>query len=361
MIFSKKILIIFTLFSFVANQSFAADDGVNPYIVEDVAVSVSAKSPTEARNLAVKTVRRDALLILLARLSIETATAKKITDDEVLDMVRSEQIVDEKIAGSTYSATFNVTFAKDFVEHILAQKKLVKAEEKLATVEERAISLIVPVKVLQRKILLWEGSNDWKTAVNKALDGDVAFKIPVADAENVVIINPENVNKINVDELAPLFSKYHGNSAYILLFSHESVSGKASVVVRNLSKENVSQVKLTFLNSEKLEGQELMNKVATKTVEYLQGLNSEGRAQNKSEQNISLEIPIAKLGDWLMIKNKLESSGFVAKLNIDAISCDYVKASILVASVDSNLVDLFARSGFSLTAKNSDLYLLTIK
>lgn len=358
--FSKKILVIFVSFFFVA-QSFAADSEGNPYVVEDVAVSVSAKSPTEARNLAVKTVRRDALLILLARLSIDTATTGKISDDEVMDMVRSEQIVDEKIAGSTYSATFNVTFAKDFVEHILAQKDLAKTEEKPVAVEEKRVSLIVPVKILQRKILLWEGSNDWRVAVNKALDGDAAFKIPVADADNVAIINLENVNKISVNELAPLFSKYQSNNAYFLLFSHDSISGKASVMVRGLSKDDVSQVKLTFLNSEKLEGQELMNKVAVKTVEYLQGINSEARAQNRSEQNVSLEIPITKLGDWLMIKNKLESSGFVAKINIDAISCDYVKASILVASADSNLVELFARSGFSLTAKNSGLYLLTIK
>ncbi len=360
MIFSKRLLIIFISFLFVVNQpSFAADES-NPYIVEDVAVSVSAKSPTEARNLAVKTGRRDAFVILLTRLSLETAIANKISDDEVLEMVRSEQIVDEKIAGSAYSAAFNVTFAKDFVDHILAQKNLVK-QERVAVVEN-SVSLVVPVKILQRKILLWEGSNDWGVAVKKALYGKENFKIPIADTDNTLILNSENVNKVNAAELEPLFSKYQSKVVYFLLFSQESLNGKASVVVRALGGGVGLQAKLSFANVERLEGQELMNKVAGKTIEYLESLkNSDASAQNKSERMIFLEIPITKLGDWLMIKNKIETSGFAAKLSIDAISCDYVKASILVASPDLNLVELFAKSGFSLTVKTPDLYLLTLQ
>lgn len=361
--FFKKISIIFVSLFFVAQQFAFAEGESNPYNVEDVAVSVSAKSPTEARNLAVKTARRDALMILLARLSLETAIANKITDDNILDMVRSEQIVDEKIAGATYSATFNVTFAKDFVDYVLAQKNVQKQEEAVVAVEEKPLFLVVPVKILQRKILLWEGSNDWRSSMNKALDGKDDFKIPVADSDNIVTLNPENVNRINAVELEPIFTKYQSKVAYFLLFSQDSMSGKASVLVREINKSGASsQVRLSFVNSEGLEGQELINKVAVKAVEYLEGLkNKEVVAKNKTEQTISLEVPINKLGDWLMMKNKIESSGIVNKLSIDAISCDYVKASVSVAAIDTNLMDLFAKSGFSLTEKTPDIYLLTLK
>ncbi|MSP34046.1 MAG: hypothetical protein EXR06_04010 [Rickettsiales bacterium] len=359
--FFKGLFVVFVLLLLVNSQfSIAAED---PYIVEDVAVSVSAKSPTEARNLAVKTVRRDAFAILLARLSLESAVVSKISDDEISDMVRSEQIIDEKIARASYSATFNVTFAKDFVEHVLAQKKLPQPEKEIAmVVEERPIALVIPVKILQRKILLWEGSNDWRPSISKALEGKGDFKVPVADIDNVVILNPENINKISASEFEPLFAKYQSNVVYFLLFSQDSVGGKASVTVRALSKDSRSQVKLGFANSEKLEGQELMNKVAGKTIEYLESLKAnEAAAQDKKEQVILLEIPINRLGDWLMIKNKIENSGMVNKLNIEAISCDYVKASVLVVGADSNLEELFAKSGFALTTKSTNLYLLTIK
>lgn len=362
--FFRGLFLVFTLLLLTISQFVvAAEDEANPYIVEDVAVSVSAKSPTEARNLAVKTVRRDAFAILLARLSLESVIASKVSDSEISDMVRSEQIIDEKIAGSSYSATFNVTFAKDFVEHVLAQKKLPQQEKEIAMlVEERPISLVIPVKILQRKILLWEGSNDWRPSVSKVLEGKDDFKIPVADIDNVVILNPENVNRISAIDFEPLFDKYQSNVVYFLLFSQDNISGKASVVVRTLRKDFGSQVKLGFTNSEKLEGQELMNKVASKTVEYLESLKAnEALVQDKKEQIISLEIPVNRLGDWLMIKNKIESSGIFNKFNIEAISCDYVKASVSVVGADLNLTELFAKSGFFLTTKSADLYLLTIK
>lgn len=363
MAFFKKITIICAIILFGATNSFAGDD--NPYIVEDVVVSVSGNSPTEAHNIAAQTARRDALFILFARLSLDVEIVNQISDEDVSSMVRSEQIFDERIAGNLYSATFNITFAKDFVEHTLAQlnspQKTQENSQIIASLEEGSISLIVPVMILQRKILLWEGSNDWRKSVNKALDGKNHFRVPVADVDNVVILNAANVNKITIDELSPLFSKYQGEEVYFLLFSQESLDGKTSVVVKGLSKNSASQVRLAFVNSEGLYGKELMDKVAYKTIEYVESLkNKEARVKTKSEKTISLEIPVKKLGDWLEVKNKIERSGFINKLDIEAISCDYVRASVSTISTDYNLVDLFAKNGFSLSEKTPDLYLLNI-
>ncbi len=73
--FFQKLFLIITLAIIGSGIGFgqfclASDEG-NPYVVNDVAVNVSAKSPAEARNLAVKTARRDALAILFARLSVD--------------------------------------------------------------------------------------------------------------------------------------------------------------------------------------------------------------------------------------------------------------------------------------------------
>lgn len=349
------------MFLFSQMQCLWAFGDENPYIVEDISAAISAKSPSEARNLAVKNARRDAFAILLARLSLEANLLKKMTDEDISDMVRSEQVIDEKIAGNNYSATFNITFAKDFVEHILAQKSLSIAA---SGQNFDSASLVVPVKILQRKILLWENSNDWRASINKALEGNNNFKIPVADIENVVTLTPENVNKITIDEMNPLFSKYNSANAYFLLFSQDGLGSKASVVVRIFNRDSgISQAKLNFANTDNLEGQDLLDKIAQKSLEYLQGLkNSSSVAQSSLEQLVlSLEIPITKLGDWLMIKNKIETSGFVSKLSVDAVSCDYVKASILLNKSELDTADLFAKNGFLLKAKNADTYLLTLK
>jgi len=347
--------------NFAPNSALAADLA-NPYMVEDVAVNVMAKSPSEARNLALKTVRRDALQILFARLGVNNVSVARISDDEVSDMVRSEQIVDEKIAGGSYSASFNIVFAKDFVDHILAQKKLNKEEPKSLQPEKESVALIVPIKILQRKTLLWESGNDWRASINKALDGDSGFKIPVADDENMSIIRQDNVSKINAGELSSLFAKYQSGVVYFLFFTRDVASGNAVVSLRSVGVKESSGVKLSFVNTEGFDEYELMQKVATKTVEYLKNLKSAtANIEAKKEQIIAVEIPIAKLGDWLMIKNKIEASGIVNKLSIETISRDYVKATIFAAASDAELSELFSRAGFSLTLKSENIYLLTLK
>ncbi len=342
---------------FIGVASFAAD-AENPYVVEDVAVSVSGKSPTDGRNQAVKSGRRDAFAILATRLDLDLKALRKISDDDISDMVRSEQINDEKIAGNNYSATMSVTFAKDFVDHILAQKNLLKEDAKEAEgVENKGAALIVPVTILPRKILIWEGSNSWRSAIGKAVDGDDAFKIPAGDSENVMTLNPENINHISAQDLEPFLSKYKTDVVYFVFFSRDNVANKASVKIRPLGKTEVLQTKLNFTNAEGLDEQELLIKVAGKTIDYLKSIKND--ELKKTEQNFSLEIPVSRLGDWLMIKNKIETSGFVNRLSIDAISCDYVKASIVVSSTNTNAAELFSKIGFYLTQKSSDVYLLT--
>ena len=170
-------------------KAFAADDA-NLYFVENVVANVAGKSPVDARNSAVKSARRDAFAILLSRLSVDAKIVSKINDEDISDMVRAEQVFDEKISGNSYSAALNITFAKDFVDHILSGKGSQSADvSKLAPAEEvKNIALIIPAKVLQKKILLWEGSNDWRSSISNALDGKENFKIPVADIDNITIL-----------------------------------------------------------------------------------------------------------------------------------------------------------------------------
>ena len=98
----------------LATSGFCADSEI--YLVENISAKTKAKSPTLARISAQASARRDGFLILLTRLELNTAIADEINDDEISEMVSSEQIQNEKIAGNTYFATLNITFAKNFVD-----------------------------------------------------------------------------------------------------------------------------------------------------------------------------------------------------------------------------------------------------
>ena len=126
-------LIFFVLFGL----NFAwAQDSKNIYLVDSISSKAVAKNANDAKNLVISNARRDAFMVLLMRLKLPISTSDNINDGEIAEMVRSEQIVDEKISGNSYSATFNIIFAKDFVEHILNKKNEGKEIQTIDKVEK---------------------------------------------------------------------------------------------------------------------------------------------------------------------------------------------------------------------------------
>ncbi len=354
------ILFLLGLQAFFVANSWAADD--NPYNIEDVAVNVSAKSPSEARNLGVKTARRDAFLILLTRLSLNPKLSDRIDDEEISQMVRSERISDEKIAGNNYFANFHIIFAKDFVDHILSQN-YVKESEKTESKSQKTAFLVVSGKMLKKKLLLWEQSNDWRSALNKALQdsGDKNFRTPSVDIDDMAILNDDNLTQIIYEDVEPLFSKYRVETIYVAIYSYDEVANRVNVSVRGIGKFRKTQTKIAFVNSAKLDETDLMAKIAVKTAEYLIGINNPKDSNRQVSENlIQMEVPVSKLGEWLMIKAQLEKSGLINKLNIASVSRDYI--NILVNYTDiRDIVEAFDSKGFSLTQKTDDSYILILK
>ncbi len=356
-IFLVSAVFFCTFFSF----SYAAQ---NPnYLVENVAVSVAGKSPTDARNLAVATARRDAFLILLTRLEINTNIADGVSNDEISDMVRSEQIDGEKIAGKNYSATFKIMFAKDFVDHILSQKNLTKVEEK--TTENY---LVIPVKIAKTgtvlETILWEETNDWKRVIekiSKKLPENSAqkFIIPEADISNISTINRDNIATVTYVALEPMLGKYKAEGAYIMFFSYDEIENKVNINVSYIRKLQKKQIKLGFINVDRLNYQELLNRVAVKTIEYI---SSSQNLDNKSVASnvIRLQIPINNLDSWIAAKNKIENSGLVSQVNVEIVSRDYAIISVTYNNSNSEITEAFLAAGIFLEQKSENFYSVKI-
>jgi hypothetical protein len=349
---SRIFSLFFLLFFAAANISYADDNST--YLVEDVVVSVTNKTPSAARIVAVATARRDAFLILLTRIGLRINLADNITNDEISEMVRSEQIEEEKIAGNNYSATFNIMFAKDFVEHILAQKTIDKTEEK-----KEETYLLIPAEIVKRKPILWEEENHWKMAIEKNLNKKARekFIIPQADVANLAVLNRNNVELVDYLGLEPMISRYNTSAAYTLFFNYDEIENKVTVSVTYLRKLQKKIFKLGFVNVDRLDRESLMDKVAIKTIEYL--LTAQP-SENKilTSGLIHIGIPISSLGNWLMIKNKIESSGFVSQLNTESISRDYVLISVNYVNGKAEIDEAFAKIGLPLDKKSENFYQL---
>jgi hypothetical protein len=347
-----SLLLAFLCVTFSATFStFAAQPA--SYLVENVPVSISGKSPVEARNLAVSTARRDALLILLTRLEVSINIADKITNDEISDMVRSEQIDNEKIAGSTYSATFNITFAKNFVDHILNEKNAVKTDQNDKKAE---ITLLIPAKMEKRKTILWEAENDWKKAIEKTLNSKKTgknFVVPETDITNISAVNRDNIETANYSTLEPLLSRYGASAAYVTFFSFDNIENKAIVNVFYIRKLQRKQIRLSLVNTDRISYEDLLDKVASKTLDYL----ANPQISNDTIPNsVRIGVAIASLGNWMAIKSKIENSNLISQLNIESISRDYALISVNYIDTRVDIIEAFAQVGIILNKRSDDYY-----
>lgn len=349
-IFLRNFLIFF-LFSF---NVFAQE--ANIYLIEQVEGKAIDKSSVEAKNKATANARRDALNILLSRLSLNQNIAANLSDDKIFDLVSSEQIFDEKIAGNSYFAIFNIKFSKNVVERTFGLGKKVEKEDKY---------LLIPVKVLrqnplaeqnQDKFLLWEENNDWKIALENKVKSEFIRKliVPESDLGNVAALNKDNIDKVSFIDLEPILTKYKSDNALILFFSYDDIENKVTISVQNFKKLRKRRYKLSFVNVDRLNYNDLVKKVAEKTIEFL--LQNKGDNDSDLENKIKIEVPITSLDNWIRIKNKIENSNLINQLNIEVMSKDYVKISINYIGEDSDIIKAFADKNIDLEKKSDDLF-----
>lgn len=343
------LLIFFLIFS--SKFAFAADENI--YSVENVPVSITGKSPSDARNTAVSTARRDAFLILLTRLGLEVNIADKINNEEISDMVRLEQTDAEKIAGNTYSATFNIVFAKDFVEHILKQKKSIPNQ--VAQVKEE-IFLLIPVKINKKQPIVWEEENDWRNAIIKTLNKkslEKKYIVPQPDINNLSLLGRDNITFVGYLELEPMMKRYSADSALNMFFDYDEIENKVNINLYIIRKAQKKQLRLSFINVDRLSKEMLLEKVANKVIDYL---NSPQFAQNQITNNIvKIQVPVKSLANWLEIRSKIENSNLVNQLNIESLASDRVIISVNYPNSEIDIAEAFLGIGLLLN-KTSDSY-----
>lgn len=352
----------FLLFAF-SEKAMAQSD--NPYFVENIAVYVSGRNPSEARNLAVATARRDAFLVLLTRLEINIATANIVSNEEISEMVMSEQIDNEKIAGNAYFASFNILFAKNFVDHILGKKSLQNIIPK-----EIENSLIIPVKKLAdenlgERNLLWEEGNDWKMAIVKNVDAkrnisESKFIVPDADIENLAVLSRDNISSMNFNAFQPMMERYNANKIYTLFFSHDQIENKILIDVFLLDRLQKKHFKLSFVNAGSSDYEVTMSRVAAKTIDYLFSLQK--LQQSSAVSVIKMQVNFSSLNRWLELKNKIENSGVITDFVVESISRDHANLIMKYLGHNSNsqasVVESFAKTGLNIEQKADNFYIV---
>jgi len=324
-------------------SSFGQDKGTNPFLIEGIYSKNTGKSPEIAKQNTLKYARRDALMVLLARISRPLAVADQTSDEEIVEMIRSEQILDEKFSGNNYSANFNFVFAKDFVDHILNKKNSNFDDNDIVKKKVPEKFILIPIKFTTNKPLIWEEENDWRVILSRVItknDLEDKFILPTANKENILLFNSQNIINLSANEIESAINKNESRGIYLFNFSFDEIENKVMVKATYLEPGFKKNFSLAFTNADKIEYNELIKKVAEKTLDFVEK-NPITVQSDFSNKNPEVDFKISSFSDWLMIKNTLEKTNMIDKIEIKSISRDNIKAKLQIAGSKFNIEEIF--------------------
>lgn len=327
---SRIFLVSYFVFWLICSTSFAMDDDF--YTIDDIEIHSSGESASEAKNKAFIDSRRNGLAILFDKIGLDPITLEKFSDEDLEETVKSEQVKSEVIAGSNYSAILKITYDKNYIDYALKRKKLENLD-----LEENYIAL--PITKIGDDFLLWEKENIWKESIGNAINERIAedsdYKIFVLDGdiENVSTISRKAILEKDYKMFVPTLFRYNAKGVYLISFFNDTLNQKIVVNVSLIKKTQKKHIKFSFINTSSIAENELVNMVASKTINYLMSIN--GKKLRNHDSNIKeIEIRTRSYSRWLKTKQKIEDSGLISDFIIKSISKD--KAVILVKYIGKN-------------------------
>lgn len=324
--------------------------------IRGVIANAIDENPSASRQVAISDARRRAFKMLLQNLNYKVSANELFSDEEIAETIRSQQVDAEKIAGNEYSAILNIIFDKDFIDQAIIQKKL--HHYKIDGEIENYI--IFPAQIKDEKLFLWGKENKWRLAIsgNLKTKTNKKFVMPEASIDNITSINEDKIIGSDYNDIANITEKYNTDSAYILIFSYDKNNGKAYVDITYLQNAHIKKYRLSFINTQSLDNDKLLEIVASKTIEYLS--QQDHKIKNSDDPNKYIGIPITNMGQWLMLRNKINNADFIEKNQTKLISNDLVIFAISYKKDEATIEEDFRSIGILLNKKTKNYFLGTI-
>ena len=343
----------------------------SPYLIQNIQVEANGKSANDAKIIATKNARRQALTKLVERLKI-SKNIEKISDNELEQMIKSEQILLEKFSNNNYQATLNISFSKKFIAFYLKNKNdnplnnsdsiqnlaINKAEKPELDDVNKHNTLILPVKKQGNNFMIWEEKNEWRSSLEKSLQKNKLFTnneilILKNEINNLEIINNENIEDLQYLDFEPILIQQKSDNLYLVIFEYDEIENKARIIVKNFSKNPKKTVILNFVNVDFLKYSELIDKVSVKLIEYL--LNNKNLINNEINQNnITLDIEINDFESWIKIQQKIINSGLMSNIFLKSISKQKTTISGNYLGNKNKIIEDFKNIDLSIKKKENE-------
>ena len=321
--------------------AFGTARGEAVFTVAHVPIDAEAASSAEARELAIAAGQRDALEILLRRLTVEGASLPTPAEDSIAAMVAGFEIDRELVSTTRYRASLTVDFDPAEVRRLLRERGVAYAETLSKPV------LVVAVQRDPGGILLWEDGNRWRRAWEERPPngGLVPILLPLGDIIDLGTVDAKRALASDAEALGAL-GRLYGTSAVAIAVAGlsgsaavakpsapagtdgEGADGEASAAgraltlsLRRIAARDEPAVARTLIGRAGESERALLERGTDRVVTLLEDAWKAANLIRYDEDHVlQATVPIASLGEWVSIQRRLAALAMVAAVEIDSLS-----------------------------------------
>ena len=311
------------------------------FAVAQVPIDAEAASSAEARELAIAAGQRAALEILLRRLTVEGTTLPEPAEGSIAAMVAGFEIGGELVSTTRYRASLTVDFDPAEVRRLLRESGVAYAE----TVSKPV--LVVAVQRDPSGILLWEDGNRWRRAWEERPrhGGLVPILLPLGDIIDLGTVDAARALESDTEPLTALGQLYgtsevvvavaglSGSAAVAKLSAPaeagtEDAEGEASAAgraltlsLRRIAADGNHVAQTTLIGRAEETERALLERGSDRIVALLEDAWKAANLIRYGEDHVlQATVPIASLGEWVSIQQRLAALAMVASVEIDSLS-----------------------------------------
>ena len=321
--------------------AFGPAQGEGVFTVARVPIDAEAASSAEARELAIAAGQRAALEILLQRLTVEGTTLPAPPDDFIAVMVAGFEIGGELVSPTRYRASLTVDFDPTEVRRLLRVSGVAYAETASKPV------LVVAVQRDPGGTKLWEDGNRWRRAWEERPPhgGLVPILLPLGDIIDLGTVDAARALAADEEALAALGALYGTSEVAVAVagFSgsaavakpsapagtgaagadgEASAAGRAlTLSLRRIAGDGSQAIQKTLIGRADETERALLRRGTDRIVTLLEdGWKAANLIRYGEDHALQATVPIASLGEWVSIQQRLAALAMVASVEIDSLS-----------------------------------------
>jgi hypothetical protein len=351
--------LLLALAMFVSNAAFAAGPvETSVYSVQGVAVDVTDVNAAAAKAKALIAVQMKGIVALAEKLGTPEFAAEmaKLEDKDVIPLLKSLSIEEEKISPGRYEGKFTVRFLPEKIKSIFGRYGI-----DLPASQGPAI-LVLPVWISAAGAapVLWE-ENPWRSAwlgLN-AQQAQIPIIIPLGDKDDSAILSPQDAMNDDPVKLEALRRRYDVKTLLVAFAEpaegggiHARMVGKSPLGKMNFDKiytaDSGTDHDSAILAAQRFH-KVMVDKYHSDQAKVAAAKADQEAAANSGAQSVPVAIPFSSPSQWNGLRARIMATPGVSGVDVTSLDGQGAAARLLYSGGIEELKSSFQSAGLQLS------------